>query len=73
MAAIRLGKSARVFNPVGQRPGGPTHWSRPPGRCEGFAAPPAGRQAVTGEGKKRASRAMQVGLPSDKKNKGIRL
>lgn len=60
-------KSARVFNPVGQRPGGPMNWSSPPGRCEGFARLPAGRKAVTGGGKKRASRATMACVPIDKK------
>ena len=62
-----LGILRECLTLLGSTPGGPKHGFRPPGRCEAFAPPPAGCQAVTGEGKKRASRAMTVCVPIDTK------
>ena len=52
---------------VGQRSGCPKHGCCLPGRCEGFAPLSVGPKAVTGGGKKRASRAMMASVPIDKK------
>lgn len=67
MADIMLGILRECLTLLVSTHGGLSNRSYLPGRCEGFARAPAGRKAVTGGGKKRASRAMQVGDLIDKK------